>query len=146
VPVRIGFKLFEDGKIESVEPAKPVAVETPIGSINAYDADALGIEADKNSLRFDRTGRLISLTTFDVITVRKSNGEKEIVYSKLRPGLIDDFEKVPIKLTFDGDTVSINDGTKKTDCRISECTFMIMCGNYAEAKICSDCSSCKSCI
>ncbi|WP_243684023.1 hypothetical protein [Methanosarcina barkeri] len=47
MPVRIGFKLFEDGSIESVEPAEPFPIETPIGSINAYDADALGIDADK---------------------------------------------------------------------------------------------------
>jgi hypothetical protein len=146
MPVRIGFKLFEDGSIESVEPAKPVNVKTPLGSINAYDADALGIDADKNSLRFDRTGRLISLVTFDIITVRKNNGEKEIIYPKLRPGLTDEFEKVPIKMVFDTDTVSIDDGTRKADYKISECTFLIMRGNYTEAKICGDCSSCSGCM
>jgi len=146
MPVRIGFKLFEGGSIESVEPAKPVNVKTPLGSINAYDADALGIDADKNSLRFDRTGRLISLVTFDIITVRKNNGEKEIIYPKLRPGLTDEFEKVPIKMVFDNDTVSIDDGTTKADYKISECTFLIMRGNYTEAKICGDCSSCSGCM
>jgi len=146
MPVRIGFKLFEDGSIESVEPANPVTVKTPIGSINAYDADALGIDADTNSLRFDRTGKLISLITFDIITVRKSNGEKEIIYPKLRPGLIEEFEKVPIKLLFDDDIVSIDDGTEKADYRIPECTFLIMRGNYIETKTCGDCSSCKGCM
>jgi hypothetical protein len=146
MPVRIGFKLYENASIESVEPAEPVSVKTPIGSINAYDADALGIEADKNSLRFDITGRLTFLVTFDIITVRKNNGEKVIIYPQLRLGLIDEFEKVPIKLNFDDDIVSIDDGTKKIDYEISECTFLIMRGNYTEVKMCDDCSSCKGCI
>ena len=91
MPVRIGFKLFEDGSIESVEPAEPFLIETPIGSINAYDADALGIDADKNSVCFDERGILTSLCTFDIITVRKKSGEKEIIFPTLRPGLTTEF-------------------------------------------------------
>lgn len=172
MPVRIGFRLFEDGSIKSVEPAEPFLIETPIGSINAYDADALGIDADKNSVCFDEKGRLISLCTFDIITVRKKNGEKEIIFPTLRPGLTTEYEKVPIKLVFDTDTVSIgdtkatdyndntkaadyNDNTKTADYssdarsanyKIAECTFLIMRGNYMETKSCGDCSSCKGCM
>lgn len=146
MPVRIGFKLFEDGSLESVEPAEPYIIKTSIGSINAYDADALGIDADKNSVRFDERGRLTSVTTFDTITVRKKSGEKEIIYPKLRPGLTTEFEAVPIKLVFDNDTVRINDGTKETVYRIAECKFLIMRGNYMKAKSCEDCSSCNGCI
>lgn len=153
MPVRIGFKLFEDGSIESVEPAEPFPIETPIGSINAYDADALGIDADKNSMCFDERGKLISLTTFDIITVRKKTGEKEIIFPTLRPGLTTEFEKVPIKLIFDDDTVSIGDArandyndAKTASYKIAECTFLIMRGNYMETKSCDDCSSCQGCI
>ena len=145
MPVRIGFKLFEDGSIESVEPAEPFLIETPIGSINAYDADALGIDADRNSVCFDDRGRLTSLSTFDIITVRKKSGQKEIIFPKLRPGLTDDFEKVPIKLIFDGDTVSTDDA-KTASYKIAECTFLIMRGNYMETKSCENCSSCKGCM
>jgi hypothetical protein len=145
MPVRIGFKLFEDGSIESVEPAEPFLIETPIGSINAYDADALGIDADRNSVCFDDRGRLTSLSTFDIITVRKKSGQKEIIFPKLRPGLTDDFEKVPIKLIFDGDTVSTDDA-KTASYKIAECTFLIMRGNYMETKSCENCPSCKGCM
>ena len=145
MPVRIGFKLFEDGSIESVEPAEPFRIETPIGSINAYDADALGIDADKNSVGFDERGKLTSLTTFDIITVRKKNGEKEIIFPKLRLGLTDEFEKVPVKLIFDDDTVSTDDA-KTANYKIAECTFLIMHGNYMETKSCDNCSSCKGCM
>jgi len=154
MPVRIGFKLFENGIIESVEPAEPFMIETPIGSINAYDADALGIDADKNSVGFDERGRLTSLTTFDIITVRKKSGEKEIIFPKLRPGLTTEFEKVPIKLIFGDDTVSIggtkaadyNDDAKAANYKIAGCTFLIMRGNYMETKSCDNCSSCKGCM
>lgn len=147
MPVRIGFKLFEDGSIESVEPAEPFLIETPIGSINAYDADALGIDADKNSVCFDERGRLTSLCTFDIITVRKKSGEKEIIFPTLRLGLTTEFETVPVKLVFDDDyTVSISDGTKEAVYKIAECTFLIMHGNYMKAKPCKNCSSCNGCM
>jgi hypothetical protein len=145
MPVRIGFKLFENGNIESVEPAEPFRIENPIGSINAYDADALGIDADKNSVGFDERGRLTFLTTFDIITVRKKSGEKDIIFPKLRLGLIDEFEKVPVKLIFDDGTVSA-DNAKTANYKIAECTFLIMHGNYIETKSCDNCSSCKGCM
>jgi hypothetical protein len=144
IPVRIGFKLFEDGSIESVEPAEPVTVKTPIGPINAYDQNALGMDADKNSLRFDRKGRLTSLYTSDTITVRKSSGEREIISPKLRPGLMgDEFEEVRVKLLFDGDTIIIENGVKAANYRIAECTFRIIRGNYKEVKNCGNCSDCS---
>lgn len=146
IPVRIGFKLFEDGSIESAEPAVPVPVKTPIGSINAYDANAVGIDADKNSLSFDRNGRLTSLATFDIIIARKSSGEKRIVFPKLKPGLTNEYEKVPIKLFFGDDTLTIDDSTRSTDYRISDSTFKITGGDYTEAKTCGDCSNCKGCM
>lgn len=142
--VRIGFKLFEDGNIESVEPAEPVTVKTPIGLINAYDQHALGMDADKNSLRFGRKGRLISLFTSDTIIVIKSSGEREVICPKLRPDLMDnEYEEMPVKLLFDGDTVVINDGVKTADYKIAECTFKILRGNYRRIKNCGNCSDCS---
>ncbi|AKB78754.1 hypothetical protein MSHOH_2271 [Methanosarcina horonobensis HB-1 = JCM 15518] len=146
IPIRTGFKLFEDGSIESVEPAKPVPVETPIGSINVYDANALGIDADKNSLGFDRNGRLTSLATFDIISVKKSNGERKIIFPKLKPGLMEDYEKVPVKLFFGEDSVTIDDGMRATEYSISECIFKITGGDYTETTTCGDCSKCKGCM
>lgn len=144
--VRIGFKLYEDGNIESVEPAEPVPVKTPIGSINAYDANAIGIDADKNSLGFDRKSRLTSLATFDIIVVKNNKGEKKITFPKLKPGLTEEYEKVPVKLRFGEDTVTIDDGNRVNEYMISKSTFKITGGDYTELKNCEDCSSCKGCI
>jgi hypothetical protein len=147
MPVRIGFKLFEDGNIESVEPAEQITVKTPIGPISAYDKNALGLDADKNSLRFDRKGGLISLITFDTVIVRKSNGNGKMISPKLRPGLMDDeFEETPIKLLFDYDTVIINDGFKAVDYKVAECTFRIIHSSNKGIKNCGNCSGCSGCV
>ncbi|HEX2925238.1 MAG TPA: hypothetical protein VHP38_03115, partial [Ruminiclostridium sp.] len=52
LPVRIGFSLFESGKLKSAEPAYEITVSTPIGSVEAYDENVVGIHADCNSLCF----------------------------------------------------------------------------------------------
>ncbi len=143
MPVRIGFKLFEDGNIESVEPAEPVTVKTPIGTINVFDKNALGIDAGKNSLQFNRKGRLISVSTSDTIIIRKNNSESEIISPKLKPGLMDEeFEEVPLKLLFEDDTVIIHDGVKKASYKIAEYTFRILRGLYKKVKNCNNCSVC----
>ncbi len=143
MPVRIGLKLFDDGSIESVEPAEPVIIETTIGLLTAFDMNALGVDADKNSLQFDRAGRLTSLVTSDdIVIVRKSNGESEIISPKLRLGLMEDeFEKVPIKLFFIDGVVIIDNGINAVDYRIAECTFRIISDNYAGVKTCCGCSN-----
>jgi hypothetical protein len=143
MPVRIGFKLFEDGNIESVEPAEPVTAKTPIGTINVFDKNALGIDAGKNSLQFNRKGRLISVSTSDTIIIRKNNSESEIISPKLKPGLMDEeFEEVPLKLLFEDDTVIIHDGVKKASYKIAEYTFRILPGLYKKVKNCNNCSFC----
>jgi hypothetical protein len=147
MPVRIGFKLFEDGRIESVEPAEPFLIETPIGSINVYDVDALGIDADKNSLCFDRKGRLVSLLTLDTIIIKDRNGKGMFISPKLRLGpLEDEFEEVPVKLFFEDDILIIYNDGKTVKCKISECTFRIISGNYVGVKKCTNCSNCTNCI
>jgi hypothetical protein len=63
IPVRNGFSLFESGQLSSLEPDAPIKIPTPIGAVTAYDASAVGIHADSNSLRFDESGRILTLVT-----------------------------------------------------------------------------------
>jgi hypothetical protein len=58
---RNGFSLYESGKLESLEPAVPTFIKTPNGPLNAFDPDAVGINADINSLVFDEQGEIIAL-------------------------------------------------------------------------------------
>jgi hypothetical protein len=75
IKVRHGFSLYEDGTLRSLEPAAPIVVQTPIGTVTAYDVNSHGINADTNSLCFDVRGRVIRLvTSSDIITVSKAGG------------------------------------------------------------------------
>jgi hypothetical protein len=61
IPIRVGASCYEDGTLESTEPRWPVLVETPIGTLEAFDPDAEGIEGGWNSLNFTQAGELKSL-------------------------------------------------------------------------------------
>jgi antitoxin component YwqK of YwqJK toxin-antitoxin module len=61
--VKGGFSLYESGEIESLEPLNQAQIQTPIGVISCFDPNAIGVNADSNSLVFDKQGRVISLVT-----------------------------------------------------------------------------------
>ncbi|MDR0320926.1 MAG: hypothetical protein LBI28_05435 [Treponema sp.] len=61
ISTRNGFSLYESGKLESLEPATPTFIKTSTGVLNAFDPDAVGINADVNSLVFDEAGEVIAL-------------------------------------------------------------------------------------
>lgn len=119
--VKSGFSLFEGGKLNSLEPAVPVPVKTPIGTITAYDAMEEGLNADSNSLRLDEEGRIAGIiTSSDEITVCDQTGAMHVfapgeIQSPIDP---DDKITVPLKIDFDyqKSTVHIRntDGDGKT--------------------------------
>lgn len=59
--VRAGFSLYENGCLKSVELARPTEIQTPLGTITAFDPDVIGMHADRNSVQFGPSGELISL-------------------------------------------------------------------------------------
>lgn len=143
--IRIGFKLFKEGMIESLEPASPYLVNTPIGFIKAYDTSALAVDADKNSMRFDKQGNLVSLVTAgDIIIISKSTGERKTVSSRLQLGLMDDdFVKCPITISFQGEVVKIDDGKEESQWIISKFAFEFVYDETLGKKPCyGDCSAC----
>lgn len=76
---RIGISLYESGKIKSCEPFRPTTIKTPIGDIEAYDMNAIGIHGDENSLNFYEDGKVKSLiTSRNSITVNTPEGDKVI--------------------------------------------------------------------
>lgn len=148
IPIRIGFKLFEDGKIESLEPAIPYEVNTSIGLIKAFDTLALAVDADRNSMRFDRQGNLISLVTSgDVVIVHNITGTKKLISSGLRLGLMeDDLVKIPISISFHKDTVKIDNGKEEFVWNVKEYTFEFIYDDKLGKKPCyGECSVCTGC-
>ncbi len=148
LPVRIGFKLYEDGSLESVEPAEPVFIKTPVGPIKIFDAAALAVDADRNSLKFDRRGNLISLATSGDITIEnKINGYRRIISSVLRTGLTeDDYIKSPVKILFQEEKIIIENGIVKAEYMTEECKLSIVYDHSLGEKSCyGDCSVCRDC-
>jgi hypothetical protein len=50
-------------ELESLEPSEPMGIQTPIGVIIAFDPNAVGINADSNSLVFNKNGNVTAITT-----------------------------------------------------------------------------------
>lgn len=131
IQTRIGFCLYSDGKIKSVEPCSVLGVNTPIGIVPAFDPDALGIDGESNSLVFSEDGSVKSLlTSVAQITVFCHDG-KEIVHQpsfKKSYYFNDKLAIVPMKISFSGGYICFGKRKSETvdaEYKISECSFKI---------------------
>lgn len=101
--IRIGFSFYPDGRLQSLEPLHPLAVETPIGAIWAFNTNASGIHGDANSLVFSPEGRVQSLvTSTDQVTVTGRDGSQIIYQPGLKPSLFHDerMDIMPLAIEF----------------------------------------------
>lgn len=142
VVARIGLAFYNSGKLKSFEPLRPTKVETPIGTITAYDTDALGIHGDTNSINLFEDGSIKSLlTSSDTIEVTTKTGEKKTYKPGLRVSVINDevMEVVPMSVSFDNNKVCFNN-SNADEYSIDECTFNIA---YTPLQTKSPCASCS---
>ncbi|MFA0815074.1 MAG: hypothetical protein ACC608_04730 [Anaerofustis sp.] len=148
-PVQIGFALYEDGSIKSLEPAYPIPIVTPIGNITVYDEHAIGIESDDNSLKFDPYGNIIGFSTsFCSIAVFYADGTKSAIAPSYAPSMTDDEAMIKILLTVSivKDCVSISNGEIELTASLSEDKFVIRKEYDDKPEVQSNCSgSCSSC-
>ncbi|MFT8351536.1 hypothetical protein [Clostridium saccharoperbutylacetonicum] len=109
--IRVGFSLYKSGKLKSCEPFRPTSINTPIGNIDAYDINSVGIHGDTNSLNFYENGKLKSLiTSTNIITVYTANGDK-IIHSPRKVRLYSSSEvmdTVTLKVEFTDNKVIID--------------------------------------
>jgi len=148
VIARNGFSAYESEKLESLEPSAPVAIQTPIGEITAFDPNALGINADINSLVFDEDGKVISLiTTLTKAAVQTADGLLLFAPREVINPLDDETmitEGLKISFDYDADTVRFTEGEKETILPIGKNSFTISVYSTF-AFMCSphDCASCS---
>lgn len=96
VDVRIGMSFSPDGTLRSVEPDRPTPVRTPVGEALAYDPDAVGVNGDDNSLKFDSSGTVCGFSTvMTAITATRRDGTSEHYSPTLRESLCGDEETEP---------------------------------------------------
>ncbi|MDR1641215.1 MAG: hypothetical protein LBT59_16105 [Clostridiales bacterium] len=119
VLVRNGFSLYETGELDSLEPAYPVPIDTPIGRICAYDPSAVGLSADICSLAFEPDGRVRKIATSSTrLTVTGDDGPS--VFEPIeRPDPMDDdrtvVEGFEIRFDYESEFAEIlSDGISST--------------------------------
>ncbi len=145
--VRHGFSLYENGELESLEPAIETFVRSPIGIISCFDKDALGIHADQNSLVFNEDGTLQSLiTSQNGVLVENDYGNTFRIEPQEVPSYIEETEvvTVPLKITFEQDKVRLDNG-KDHWFPIKDHEFKVYNPANIVIRACTDCSSCSGC-
>lgn len=147
IGVKGGFALYESGKLHSLEPATPVKITTPIGTITAYDNNAKGVNSDSNSLCFDEQGRIISIvTSSDMIAVKRKDGAVRFFAPTEIETDEDAKQMVTLKIDFNYDdkTAVIKDAEGNDNVMSFDEHFNIYNGIISG---CSgqDCSSCSQC-
>ncbi|TYQ16500.1 UNVERIFIED_CONTAM: hypothetical protein Cloal_3044 [Acetivibrio alkalicellulosi] len=144
---RIGVSLYSDGSLKSYEPFIPTKLKTPIGEIYAYDASAVGINGDSNSVKFNSDGSIKSLvTSTSKISVTDRNSNTKIYEPKLKQNMfnpeVNDIEPLCIEF-FDnrvrlGHDVNAEYSIKDVFISISNHPQLLNQG-------CSSCSNCSGC-
>jgi hypothetical protein len=108
--VRAGFSLYENGRVKSVEPARPMAIDTPLGTINAFDPDVIGMHADQNSVQFGPAGELLSLKSLATgITATGPDGTQTRLEPLELESLLDsaDTRIVALKIDFRANEIDV---------------------------------------
>jgi len=107
--VRTGFSLYEDGALRSAEPASAVELPTPIGSIKAFDAEMVGMNADLNSVQFTPDGRLRSVKTIHTGLRVLSGGAESVIEPLETSSLINlnGLRTVPMRIDFEDQEIGV---------------------------------------
>lgn len=113
---RIGISFYPNGALQSLEPAAPLEIQTPLGKIRAFDTEPIGIIGDNNSLLWDENGELCSCKTTDNLTITFANGTVTTLAADLKQSMCSDevMVKSPYTLSWDKNKIYIDGiGTKK---------------------------------
>jgi hypothetical protein len=147
VVARIGLSFYNDGKLKSFEPLRPKEIKTPIGTVTAYDVNALGIHGDLNSVNFFEDGSIKSIiTSSDTIEITTKTGEKKIYKPGLKISVINDEVKdvVPMSISFNENKVCFNENPEDTY-SIDECKFEVKHIPLQTKSPCEGCAGNSSC-
>lgn len=145
--IRNGFKLYEDGALQSFEPAYPTKLMTPVGEVMAFDHLALGIDSDFNSVKLSTGGSLVGFSTnSDIVVNNTLTKDRVLFYQQLRLEMESDkMMKLPIRITFQSTEVCLDNGVEKQSFNLTASKFLFLYdGSYQQSK-CSPGSDCSNC-
>ena len=145
VEVRTGLAFYENGSLKSFEPAKPTPINTPIGTIMAYDNNIMGIHGDTNSVQLYEDGSLKSIVSAtDKIEIFDEYHDKTTYAPEEKQSLmhLHIMDTIPLRIAFYNGKVSMNE---ELEYEIKKHTFIITHHYKPLTYACSDCSSCNLC-
>jgi antitoxin component YwqK of YwqJK toxin-antitoxin module len=142
VPIRIGFSLYPDGSLQSLEPQRPLSVDTPIGKITAYDLNANGMSGDSNSLCFTPAGDIQSLmTSSDRIVMTDRQGTQISFSPGLASNICDDQKMEPVPLYIEFTATGIKFGQKDgPEYKRELFTYTVQSQQIGTDRFCDECS------
>jgi hypothetical protein len=109
---RIGFSIGEAGELATLEPARPTPVPTPLGEMAAYDPEAVGLSADRNSLALDPSGNVTGLKSLAVLDAGGAAPLRIEPHSRPHPLEDGRLRHFPLSIRFEGGAVKVaRDGT-----------------------------------
>ncbi|SEW15993.1 toxin-antitoxin system YwqK family antitoxin [[Clostridium] fimetarium] len=148
IETRIGFSFLSDGRLRSLEPESPYAIETPIGLLHAYDSSAMEIHADQNSLIFDSTGNKVAelVTSTDIIKITDQAGKIHYLAPSYVESStsIEETELVPLNVKFDSETITFSCLDAFT-IKISDIASIKLSSIPLISNECTDCATCGKC-
>jgi len=106
--IRKGISFHKNGNVKGFEPAEEIAVESPIGTLNVFDPDPNGMQAETNSLNFYEDGTIQSVTTSsNQITATKDGIEYKVFSPKTVTSYCNEnaFFISPLKIQFENDSL-----------------------------------------
>lgn len=146
--IRTGFSLYESGKLKSFEPAVPIAIDTPIGRLTAFDSGAIGVSADNNSLSFKEDGKVESLSiSGEEIIVRNEDNTIDIIKPILQQNPLEeeDYITLPFKVKFEEGIVIFED-EERHSYNLEKATFTVVKSRYLlNGASCTSCAGCSGC-
>ena len=100
---RVGMAFHPGGQLRSFEPERMLGVPTPIGRLEAFDPDVLGIHGDCNSLCFTPDGSVEAVATpLNTVQVTLPDGSTRGFSPERSPSLCDERvqQTVPLRISF----------------------------------------------
>lgn len=147
VKTRIGLSLSEDGSLLTLEPAIPFEIKTPIGILHAFDSNAVGINADRNSLVFNTNHNITEIvTSTDIIKLTDRMGKLHYLTPVFVESMIhfDEKELLPLKIIFSSTSVTFTT-TDQFTINLDDIVKIELSTIPLVSNECTDCASCGKC-
>lgn len=106
---RIGVAFHEHGPVRRFEPAQPLPLATAVGTLTAFDPDALGLHGDEGSVALSPSGEVEEMVTATDRIEASGVGFRTVIEPGWRPGACDPDrpEPAPMRLILGPDALRV---------------------------------------